>query len=71
MGNTITIRLPEDLQRRLRDKARRTGLPIGRIVCDSLTRTLDKDRDEPAWMKYAGTFNGPRNLSSRKGYSRS
>jgi predicted DNA-binding protein len=69
MSNTLTIRLPEGLQRRLREKARRTGLPIGRIVCDSLEKTLDKD--EPAWMKYAGTFNGPRDLSSRKGYSRS
>ena len=69
MSNTLTIRLPEDLQRRLRDKARRTGLPMGRIVCESLERTLDKN--EPGWMKYAGTFSGPRNLSSRKGYSRS
>lgn len=69
MSNTLTIRLPEDLQRRLREKARRTGLPMGRIVCDSLEKTLDKN--EPAWMKYAGTFSGPRNLSSRKGYSRS
>jgi len=69
MGNTLTIRLPEDLQRRLRERARRTGLPIGRIVCDSLEKTLDKD--EPAWMKYAGTLSGPRDLSSRKGYSRS
>jgi predicted DNA-binding protein len=69
MGNTLTIRLPEDLQRRLRERARRTGLPVGRIVCDSLEKTLDKD--EPAWMKYAGTLSGPRDLSSRKGYSRS
>lgn len=69
MSNTLTIRLPEEIQRRLREKARRTGLPIGRIVCESLAKTLD--RDEPAWMKYAGTFSGPRNLSSRKGYSRS
>ena len=69
MGNTLTIRLPEDLQRRLRERARRTGLPVGRIVCDSLEKALDKD--EPAWMKYAGTLSGPRDLSSRKGYSRS
>jgi predicted DNA-binding protein len=69
MGKTLTIRLPEEVQRRLREKARRTGLPIGRIVCESLEKTLDKG--EAAWMKYAGTFSGPRNLSSRKGYSRS
>ena len=69
MSKTLTIRLPDELQRRVREKARRTGIPIGRIVCDSLEKTLDKD--EPAWMKYAGTFSGPRDLSSRKGYSRS
>lgn len=69
MGNTLTVRLPEELQKRLREKSRRTGLPIGRIVRESLENTLDKN--EPAWMKYAGTFTGPRNLSSRKGYSRS
>jgi hypothetical protein len=69
MSNTLTVRLPEDLEKRLREKARRTGLPIGRIVRDSLEKALDKD--EPAWMKYAGTFTGPKNLSSRKGYSRS
>ena len=71
MGNTLSVRLPEELQRRLREKSRRTGLPIGRIVRDSLQNTLDKDKDEPVWMKYAGTMSGPKDLSSRKGYSRS
>ncbi|HEY1659602.1 MAG TPA: ribbon-helix-helix domain-containing protein [Candidatus Sulfotelmatobacter sp.] len=69
MSNTLTVRLPEELQQRLRERSRRTGLPIGRIIRDSLENTLSKD--EPAWMKYAGTFTGLRNLSSRKGYSRS
>jgi len=69
MGDTITIRLPEALQKRLKERARRTGLPVNRIVRESLESTLEKD--EPAWMKYAGTFNGPRDLSSRKGYSKS
>jgi len=69
MGDTITIRLPEALQKRLKERARRTGLPVNRIVRESLESTLEKD--EPAWMKYAGTFSGPRDLSSRKGYSKS
>jgi hypothetical protein len=74
MGNTLTIRLPQELQRRLREKARRTGLPMGRIVCDSLEKTLDKDEPaggNQAWRKYVGIFkDGPPDLSSRKGYSR-
>ncbi len=69
MSNTLTVRLPEELLQRLREKARRTGLPVGRVVRQSLEKALEKD--EPAWMKYAGTVSGPKDLSSRKGYSRS
>ena len=69
MSNTLTVRLPEELQKRLREKSRRTGLPVGRIVRESLESMLEKD--EPAWMKYAGTMTGPKDLSARKGYSRS
>ncbi len=69
MSNTLTIRLPEELLERLRAKARRTGLPMGRVVRQSLEKALEND--EPAWMKYAGTLSGHKDLSSRKGYSRS
>jgi len=70
MGNTLTIRLPKELLDRLRQVSRRAGLPVGRVVRQSLEATLEKET-EPAWMKYAGTMSGPKNLSSRKGYSRS
>jgi predicted transcriptional regulator len=70
MSNTLTIRLPEELLERLREKARRTGLPVGRVIRQSLETTLDKGK-MPAWMKYAGTMSGPKDLSTRKGYSRS
>lgn len=70
MSNTLTVRLSEDLLKRLREKARRTGLPVGRVVRESLETTLEKE-NEPVWLKYAGTMSGPKNLSSRKGYSRS
>ena len=69
-SNTLTIRLPEELLKRLQERSRRTGLPLGRVVRQSLETTLEEE-NEPAWMKYAGTLSGPRNLSSRKGYSRS
>jgi len=70
MSDTLTVRLPEELLKRLREKSRRTGLPVGRVVRQSLEAALEKEK-EPVWMKYAGTFSGPANLSSRKGYSRS
>jgi len=74
MSNTLTIRLPEELLERLREKSRLTGLPAGRLVRLSLEATLsdekDKDKDQP-WRKYAGIMKGgPPDLSSRKGYSR-
>jgi hypothetical protein len=72
MGNTLTVRLPQELLDRLREKSRRTGLPVGRVVRQSIEAALDEDEEnEPAWMKYAGTMSGPKDLSSRKGYSRS
>jgi predicted transcriptional regulator len=72
MSNTLTIRLSDELLDRLRLVARRTGLPVGRVVRESLETTLSKealDKEQP-WMKYAGTVIGPPDLSSRKGFSR-
>jgi len=74
MGDTLTIRLPEELQRRLREKARRTGLPIGRVVREFVERGLSEEEpagNNLAWRKYLGIIKGgPRDVSSRKGFSR-
>jgi Ribbon-helix-helix protein, copG family len=70
MSNTLTIRLPEELLERLREKSRLTGLPLGRVVRQSLETTLGSDVNQ-SWRKYAGILkDGPPDLSSRKGYSR-
>jgi predicted transcriptional regulator len=70
MSNTLTIRLPEELLERLREKSSRTGIPMGRVVRESLEATLQPDGNQ-AWKKYAGVLkDGPPDLSSRKGYSR-
>jgi predicted DNA-binding protein len=71
MSNTLTIRLPEELLERLKEKSRITGLPAGRLVRLSLEATLSEKKDKQPWMKYAGILkDGPPDLSSRKGYSR-
>ena len=57
MSNTLTVRLPKELLDRLRLVAQRTGLPVGRVVRQSLEVTLEKPID-PLWMKYAGTLKG-------------
>jgi len=74
MSNTLTIRLPQELLERLREKSRITGLPAGRLVRLSLEATLsekkDKNKERP-WKKYAGVIKGgPSDVSSRKGFSR-
>ncbi len=68
MGNTLTVRLSEALQRKLREKSRRTGLPIGVIVRESLEKTLDVESNP--LLEYAGVIKGgPSDVSSRKGFS--
>jgi hypothetical protein len=70
MSNTLTIRLPEELLERLREKSRSTGLPMGRVVRQSLEAALKPDGNQ-AWRKYSGVVKGgPPDVSSRKGFSR-
>lgn len=74
MSNTLTIRLPEELLEQLRERARRTGLPMGQLVRQSLETTLAQDSraaSNQAWRKYVGIIKGgPRDVSTRKGFSR-
>jgi predicted DNA-binding protein len=70
MSNTLTIRLPEEILEKLKETSRRTGIPVGRLIRQSLEKTLSGD--ENPLLKFAGVIKGgPRNLSSRKGFSRS
>ncbi len=69
MSNTLTIRLPEDLLERLREKSRRTGLPVGRVVRQAVESALSREEKNPL-LEFAGVIKGgPRNVSSRKGFS--
>ena len=70
MSNTLTVRLPEELLNRLREKARRTGLPMSQMVRQSLEASLNGGGNQ-AWREFAGIIKGgPRDVSSRKGFSR-
>jgi hypothetical protein len=74
MGNTLSVRLPQELLDRLREKARRTGLPVGRVVRQFVESGLSQDptaKGNQAWRKYVGIIKGgPRDVSTRKGFSR-
>ena len=69
MGNTITVRLPEELATWLKSAARKTGIPVGRLVREELERAKRENGDKP-FLRYAGIMSGPPDLSSRKGYSK-
>ena len=69
MGHTITVRLDKDLATWLAEEAARTGVSQGRIVRDQLERA-QKARGSKAFMRLAGSVQGPKDLSRRKGFSR-
>jgi len=74
MSNTVTIRFPDELLERLREKARRSGLPVGQVVRQFVENGLSEEspaQQNQAWRKYIGIIKGgPRDVSSRKGFSR-
>jgi Ribbon-helix-helix protein, copG family len=74
MSTTLTIRLSDEVAERLREKSRRTGLPVGRVVRQFVETGLSQDsptKDNQPWRKYVGIIKGgPRDVSSRKGFSR-
>ena len=68
MSNTLTIRLPDDLAQWLEEASRKSGIPRGRIVKMELERA-QKASGRP-FLRLAGVVDGPRDLSTRKGFSR-
>jgi predicted DNA-binding protein len=74
MGNTLTVRFPEELLERLREKSRRSGLPVGQVVRQFVENGLSEEsptQQNQAWRKYVGIIKGgPKDVSSRKGFSR-
>jgi hypothetical protein len=68
MSNTITVRLPEDLAGWLEATSRKSGVPRGRIIRDQLE--LARRREKQPFLRLAGSMEGPRDLSTRKGFSK-
>jgi len=69
MSQTITIRLTKDLARWLEETSARTGMSQGQIIRDQLERSKASSSGK-AFMRLAGSLRGPKDLSSRKGFSR-
>jgi len=69
MSQTLTIRLDKDLSSWLEKTASRTGLSQSQIVREQLKKARAAKSEKP-FMRWAGIINGPKNLSSRKGFSK-
>lgn len=69
MGHTITVRLDADLADWLEQQAKKTGESQGKIVREQLARARKRAAAQ-SFMRLAGTVRGNRNLSTRKGFSR-
>ncbi len=68
MRNALTVRLPDDLAAWLESVSRKAGVPRGRFVRDQpqLARMWEKR----PFLRLAGSVDGPRDLSTRMGFSR-
>ena len=72
MCNTITIRVPKSLASWLQEKSARTGISQGQIVREQLERVRRGDKNTRKFMRLAGSVrNRPRDLSTRRGFSKS
>lgn len=69
MGNTITVRLPEDLSKWLEEESKITGLPKGRIVREHLESSRTRKQRKP-FLDLAGSVEAAPDLSSKKGFGR-
>ena len=69
MSHTISIRLNKELADWLAETAKRTGIPQGKVVRDQLEKARADVRSR-AYMRWAGSASGPKDLSMRKDFAK-
>ncbi len=69
MSHTITIRLTKELADWLEEISKKTGLSQGSIIRDQLEKAK-ASQSTKSFLRLAGTIRGPKDLSTRKGFSR-
>jgi predicted DNA-binding protein len=71
MSQTITVRLGKELSSWLEETSSRIGVSQGQIVREQLEKAK-AEKANRSFMRLAGSIHGlPRDLSKRKGFSRS
>jgi hypothetical protein len=70
MGHTITVRLGEELAAWLAEAAAQSGVSQGKLIRDQLEKARASG-EARGFLRLAGAVSGAKNLSRRKGFSRS
>jgi len=67
---TLTVKIPEALETKLRKKAMTTNQSVSEIVRHALVREMEADAVDFSKLAapYVGMFSGPADLSTREGY---
>jgi hypothetical protein len=70
MSHTVTVRLDPDLAAWLEQAAAKSGVSQGKLIRDQLEKARAGAGGQ-SFLRLAGSVRGPKDLSSRKGFSRS
>ena len=70
MSHTVTVRLDSDLAAWLEQAAAKSGISQGKLIRDQLEKARAGAGGQ-SFLRLAGSVRGPKDLSSRKGFSRS
>ena len=67
---TLTVKIPEHLETKLRRKAQASNQSVSEIVRHALAREMEADAVDFSKLAapYVGMFSGPEDLSTREGY---
>ena len=70
MSHTITVRLTSDLAKWLEETAARTGISQGQLIREQIEKVKASSANR-TFMRLAGSVRGSKDLSRRKGFSKS
>jgi hypothetical protein len=70
MRHTITVHLPEEIAAWLEATAAQSGISQGKLIRDQWEKAMASGEAQ-GFLRLAGAVTGPKDLSRRKGFSRS
>jgi hypothetical protein len=70
MRHTVSVRLTAELAAWLESTAVQSGISQGKLIRDQLEKAMASGEAQ-GFLRLAGAISGPKDLSPRKGFSRS